>query len=229
MANPNINVGIISDKNISLNAGNPIITDSSGDRGSTYAVRQVKDSNIQNIPLSNVGTEDIKNWFESYVGVVGKYNKLKADTKNIKWSDYRYAGIVGVKVSVTTETKNGTYYNNNDASITLTPICGNGSGTNIHRGDTGQSTTVINNTPYTVGSVNGGGGGSPAKSILFTISNGGISFQIKYTASYLDGPSYIFGTSTCGINGAQYPIYQGQTGVFFSGKQNSRAYGTLYA
>lgn len=229
MANPNNKVGIISDKNVSLNAGNPIITDSSGSRGSTYAVRQVKDSNIQNIPLSNVGTEDIKNWFESYVSVVGKYNKLKADTKNIKWSDYRNAGIVGVKVSVTTETKNGDYYNNNDASITLIPICGNGGGTTIRREDTGGTTVVSNNAPYTVNGVDGGGGGNAAKSILFTISNGGISFQIKYTASYLGGPSYIFGTSTCGINGAQYPIYPGETGVFFSGKQNSRAYGAGYA
>ena len=227
MANPNINVGIISDGNISLNAGNSTITDSSGDRGSTYAVRQVKDSGIQNTPLQNVGSEDIKNWFESYVGVIGKYNKLKADTKNIKWSDYKNAGIVGVKVSVTGETARGNYYDNNDASITLTPICGNGQSTTISW--PGGTTQVSNNQPHIIGSINGGGGGTTAKSILFTISNGGISFQIKYTASYLDAASYIFGTSTCGINGAQYPISEGQTAVFFSGKQHSRNYGVQYA
>lgn len=227
MANPNNNVGIINDDDISLNAGNNIITDSSTDRGSTYAVRQVKDSTIQNAPLQNVTTKDIKDWFESYVGVVGKYNKLKADTKNIKWSDYRDAGIVGVKVSVIGETARGNYYDNNNASIILTPICGNGQSTTISW--SGGTVTVANNVPHPIGPFNGGGGGAAAASVLFTITNGGISFQIKYTASYLAANAYIFGTSTCGINGAQYPVAPGQTAVFFSGKQNTRNYGVQYA
>jgi len=166
MPTPNTQIGNLNKAaggGISINASNGTVNDGVSNRGSVYGVRYIKDDSTST--LQNIDSASLKNWFAEYVGLIGNFNKPIDDNTNISWGAYNNSGLLGVKLIAKNETP-VKYSTNNNASLTVTPICGDVTGTSIYKIDN----NVINaGGSYTFGSLNGGGSGKIHRPLHFQL------------------------------------------------------------
>jgi hypothetical protein len=236
MPTPNTQIGNLSASaggGISINASNGTVNDGVSNRGSVYGVRYIKDNSTST--LQNIDSASLKNWFAEYVGLIGNFNKPIDDNTNISWGAYNNSGLLGVKLIAKNETP-VKYSTNNNASLTVTPICGDVTGTSIYKVDN----NVINaGGSHTFGSLNGGGSGQNPQTFTFSITNvsNGVTFSLRFTPGYDSGGAYITGTSTSGNAGNIYPfdwtdddnhIVDSLPSYFFLGRPGNRPYGSSY-
>jgi len=232
----NNNIGKITSTNVAPK-GTGANLSTTTDSGSILGLRYIKDSTTggssgTGVAPTDLGSVAIKDWFETYVGDLGNYTNSSGGDTDIKWSDYRSATILGMKVQAKNETASR-YKNSDNAQLKITPL--NGSGTagayTITVGGSTVTSSGNRGTAYTSGDFTSG----KTVAVELTDNDTGTSISMQWTTAYNDGTPTIRGSGT--VAGPEYQFFlTGASGTafgdslyFFNGVQtNSRGYGVGY-
>lgn len=237
----NNNVGVIANNDVVIKGAQD--SDSTTLKGSLFGLRAVKDLSSGVITPANVDSKSLKDWFATYVGTIGKFNKSKFDNNNIKFSDYKGATILGFTVRVQNEVATK-YEDNKNAKIKITPINGSLTGTpysvtvgNTSTDSSGSATTSVGSTEIEFEGFEGGGANLTGERQVVRVTDTGTNATITMTwlPGYGNsGVSTIRGSGTVAdvnqtfsfnwSSGTPETAYSDPF-IFFLGVENTRPYG----
>ena len=233
----NNNIGRITTGNVAPK-GTGANLSTTTDSGSLLGLRYIKDDSPggasgTGIAPTNIGSAAIKTWFEQYVGTLGNYQTFGTGASNIKWSDYRGATILGMKLKAKNESTSR-YQDNDDAKLQITPLNGNGTNGTYTITVGGATVTSSGNRGTTYTSA-GFGSGLTIPVVLIDNATG-VSMTMSWTTAYNAGSTSIRGSATVAgpqfqwfFTGASGSAYNANPLYFFSGLQNAnRLYGEGY-
>lgn len=236
----NNNVGSISATNTPISIkGNGGEVDVTTDTGSIIGLRYIKDDELgtgsPTTTLANIDSVSLKNWFSQYVSTLGKFTKEANDNKNIKFSDYKGATILGFKIEAKNETSSR-YKSNDNASLQITPLNGSLGSYTVTVGSTQQTANAGGSVEFT--GFDGSNGGS--KNVYITDDTTGVTISVIWYPAYENGSPFITCQSGVSLLGKRFNFTwdpsddTNRSGTYskplflFLGEESTRAYGESY-
>lgn len=225
--------------------------DQTTDTCSIIGLRYLKDDELgtgsTTTTLQDIDSLTLKNWFAQYVSTLGNFVPDGDKTKNIKWSDYKGATILGFKIEVVNETYEY-YKKNNNAGIKISPLNGTYGGTyTVTVGDQGTTSANYGST-VSLGRFGYGGngrfdGGGGTQNVRIKDNTTGIELSLTWKPGYINANSYITTVSNVSTIGKRFNFtWGGETNppnpsrsgnysddlYLFLGEESTRPYGESY-